>query len=251
MSSSDKFNLIQITDTHIFGTTDKRLAGTDTRATLARVLEKVSDSNDISYLVVTGDVSMDGSVDSYEWIREQLESTSLPFSVLPGNHDDMSNWLLSFASCQRFPSILRRGSWKLVFLDTQIPGEEYGGISSDTLEFLGREVTSEDGAYLAIFVHHPPLKIGSDWIDSVGLNFGRKEFLNLVSPQKVRLVVAGHVHQTSELEFFGAKIVTTPSTCVQFMPGAQKFALDDNRPGYRLISLFEDGNVKTQVVRVD
>ena len=96
MSSPDSFNLIQITDTHIFGNSDLRLVGTDTRDTLLKVLKKVSETKNVSRLIVTGDVSMDGSENSYEWISRQLEGTGKDFWVLPGNHDDIQKWSLVF-----------------------------------------------------------------------------------------------------------------------------------------------------------
>ena len=48
----------------------------------------------------------------------------------------------------------------------------------------------------------------------------------------------------------GIRMLTTPSTCVQFAPGSEDFALDDLSPGYRSLRLYADGSVQTEVVRV-
>ena len=251
MSSLDSFNLIQITDTHIFGNSDKRLVGTDTRDTLLKVLKKVSETKNVSRLIVTGDVSMDGSENSYEWISRQLEGTGKDFWVLPGNHDDIQKWSLVFPQHLRcFPATHIENPWKLIFLNTQIPGQEYGGLAPKSLSFLKREIHAGDASFIAIFMHHPPFNVGSNWIDAIGLKVGKDEFLDLVSETKVRLVVSGHVHQEASLKFCSAEFVTTPSTCVQFLSNSYDFALDEKSPGYRFICLFEDGRVETKVSRL-
>jgi len=43
----------------------------------------------------------------------------------------------------------------------------------------------------------------------------------------------------------------TPSTCVQFVPKGDRFAIDgDRQPGFRLLTLHEDGSYETQVIRL-
>ena len=252
MSSPDSFNLVQITDTHIFGSPDKMLAGTNTRDTLLTVLTKVSEIKNVSRLIVTGDVSMDGSQNSYDWISKQLEATGMDFSVLPGNHDDIQKWPLVFPQhlCS-FPATLIEKPWKLIFLNTQILGREYGGIDHKSLSFLKKEMNARDAAFIVIFMHHPPFSVGSNWIDAIGLKAGKEEFLELISGTKVKLVVSGHVHQEASLKFGSTEFVTTPSTCVQFLSNSYDFALDAASPGYRIISLFEDGRVETSVSRLN
>jgi len=252
MSSPDGLNLIQITDTHIFGSSDKRLAGTNTRDTLLKVLKKVSEIQNVSRLIVTGDVSMDGSKNSYEWISKQLEATGMDFSVLPGNHDDIQKWSLVFPQhlCA-FPATYIEKPWKLLFLNTQVLGQEYGGIDLKSLSYLKREINARDAAFIVIFMHHPPFNVGSNWIDNIGLKAGREEFLELISQTKVKLVVSGHVHQEASLKFCSTELVTTPSTCVQFLSNSYDFALDEKSPGYRFISLFEDGRVETSISRLN
>ena len=42
-----------------------------------------------------------------------------------------------------------------------------------------------------------------------------------------------------------------PSTCVQFKPGSEDFAVDDAAPGYRWFDLHADGRIETAVSRVE
>ena len=45
-------------------------------------------------------------------------------------------------------------------------------------------------------------------------------------------------------------ILSTPSTCIQFKPKSDKFALDEEHPGYRFIKLKANGEIETQVYRL-
>jgi Icc protein len=59
------------------------------------------------------------------------------------------------------------------------------------------------------------------------------------------------VHQASDLSRNGVRFLTTPSTCFQFLPAADNFAVDTRPPGYRWLDLMADGTVATEVVWVD
>ena len=64
----------------------------------------------------------------------------------------------------------------------------------------------------------------------------------------VRVAIFGHVHQEFEAEHESIKIIGTPSTCRQFMVASSDFALDDNPPAYRRISLHADGSVENELI---
>ncbi len=92
--------------------------------------------------------------------------------------------------------------------------------------------------------------MGSRWLDSVGLE-DREAFLESVGRSgKVRLILFGHVHQAYDSEYDGIRIVGTPSTCRQFAAGSDEFAVDDNPPAYRRISLYTDGRFEHELIWV-
>ena len=47
------------------------------------------------------------------------------------------------------------------------------------------------------------------------------------------------------------RLLSVPSTCVQFKPHSKDFAVDDVAPGYRWLDLHEDGRIDTEVSRVE
>src|SRR5438067_1187347 len=51
-------------------------------------------------------------------------------------------------------------------------------------------------------------------------------------------------------ELDGARLLATPSTCAQFLPNSDDFAVDRRPPGYRTLELRPDGSLLTEVVWV-
>jgi Icc protein len=100
-------------------------------------------------------------------------------------------------------------------------------------------------------MHHHPIPMGSLWLDAVALR-DAEDFLQLVdASDNVRAVTCGHVHQASERDRNGVTYFTAPSTCSQFLPGSEGFALDDKPPGCRWFELYDDGRFESQVQWLD
>ena len=68
---------------------------------------------------------------------------------------------------------------------------------------------------------------------------------------QVRGIFWGHIHQQFEVDRKGVKLRSVPSTCIQFLPRSDDFALDTIAPGYRMIDLHDDGRIHTEVRRVE
>ncbi len=71
-----------------------------------------------------------------------------------------------------------------------------------------------------------------------------------IAHRNVRAVLWGHVHQHFEGERNGVRLMSTPSTCAQFLPRSDGFAIDRRPPGYRWLELRDDGTIATDVVWV-
>jgi Icc protein len=99
--------------------------------------------------------------------------------------------------------------------------------------------------HVMVCLHHPPVPMRSKWLDSVGLDNGDEFLARAAALGRVRVAICGHVHQQYDAVHDGIRLITTPSTCRQFLPGADEFAVDDNPPAYRRIELWPDGRVDT------
>ena len=96
-------------------------------------------------------------------------------------------------------------------------------------------------------MHHQPLPMGSAWLDGVGLRDADEFLACLDRHRHVRGVVWGHVHQASDRTRNGVRFLSTPSTCAQFLPDSDAFALDILPPGSRWLVLEADGGVDTEI----
>lgn len=63
-------------------------------------------------------------------------------------------------------------------------------------------------------------------------------------------IVCGHIHQELDRVVNGIRLLATPSTCVQFLPDSDDFALDSQAPGWRTLDLLPNGDIETQVYRL-
>ena len=81
-------------------------------------------------------------------------------------------------------------------------------------------------------VHHPPVPVGSPWIDALGLRNAAELLARLERFPNVRVVVSGHVHQAFDTRRGALRLLTTLSTCAQFTP--RTLALRDGHATARL-----------------
>lgn len=241
--------LLHITDTHLFAEPDVRLRGVDTRRSLAAVLaHAAAHGGRPDAALVTGDISQDETAGAYAAFRELLEPVGAPVWCLTGNHDapglmdgPLGRAPFSFSGTAAVPG------WHVVLLSTHLPGDHGGRLPDAELARLAAELAAHREDHVLVALHHHPVPLGSRWLDELGL-YNAAEFLAIIdaAPQ-VRCIVAGHVHQASDLERNGVRILTTPSTCFQFLPHMDRFAVDSRPPGYRWIELGRDGSVRTEV----
>lgn len=247
----DIIRAVQITDTHLFGDPQGALLGVNTQATLCQVLEAVRHHPLPDMVLATGDLVHDASAQGYRRAEALLGSLGVPVHCLPGNHDEalvMRHHLCGpRADC---PTRVDQGGWSLLLLNTTLAGSEGGHLDELALEQLQRGLAETRSRHVLLCMHHPPLAVGSRWLDSMQID-NPDELVRLlaVAPQ-VRGILCGHVHQTFEADWAGVRVLASPSTCIQFAVGSSEFGLDPLPPGYRWLELQPDGGLRSGVERV-
>jgi Icc protein len=249
-SESRALRVLQISDSHLHAAADARMRGVTTYATFLRVLEHVQRDRrwPPDLVMATGDIVQDESRAGYERFRMSLEPFGIPVASIPGNHDDpnLMAEILSGGSFQ-FCGEQRYGPWSLIFLSTFLSGEDAGGLGTARLNGLRKALAVHVGQHVLVAMHHHPLPMGSTWLDGVALR-DAAAFWEIIDANKhVRAVVCGHVHQAAERRHNEMLFLSTPSTCAQFLPGSEFFALDERPPGARWLELHADGRIDTEV----
>jgi Icc protein len=242
--------ILQISDTHLHATADSRMRGVTTYATFLAVLEQAKRDPrwPVDAILATGDIVQDESRAGYERFRAALEPLGVPVYSIPGNHDDpnLMGEILMGGSFQ-LGGELRHGAWSVVLLSTFLAGEDAGGLGPARLQGLRRALAAHSGQHVLVAMHHHPLPMGSAWLDGVALRDATAFWGIIDAHAEVRGVVCGHVHQASDRVRNNVRFMSTPSTCAQFLPGSEFFALDDRAPGMRWIQLHDDGRIETEV----
>jgi Icc protein len=141
----------------------------------------------------------------------------------------------------------RLGAWGVVLLDTHIDGDASGRVAPQELARLDTDLRACADAPVLVCLHHLPVPVGSAWLDAVGLQNGPELLAVIDRHPQVRAVLAGHVHQEFDAQRGAVRLLATPSTCAQFAPRTPGCVMDRRPPGYRWLSLFEDGTLETQV----
>lgn len=253
MNGADPLRILHLTDPHLFADRSGELRGVVTHDSLERVIDHYSASGWRADLVLaSGDIIQDDSALAYRHFRDLLGQLGLPVYCLPGNHDvrDLMREALTvppFHYCEN----VEAGGWLICCLDSCVSGEVQGRIRAAELESLTAAVDTSAAHHVMVCLHHPPVLMGSRWLDSVGLE-DRQPFLAALSTMsKVRLVLFGHVHQEYEGEHEGLRVVGTPSTCRQFARHSELFAVDDKPPAYRRLNLYTDGRFEHELIWVN
>ena len=242
--------LLQISDTHLHATTDSRMRGVNTYETFVTVLEAAQSDErwPVDAILVSGDVVQDESRAGYELFRSEMEPLGVPVLCIPGNHDDpkLMDELLSGGPFQ-FCGTTRIGGWSLILLNSFLTGEDAGGLGDRRLQALDAALKEHRGQHVLVCLHHQPMNMGSAWLDGVGLRDARR-FLEIIdAADNVRGVLWGHVHQASDRVRGAVRFLSAPSTCSQFLPGSDFFAIDSRPPGMRWLELNGDGSIVTEV----
>lgn len=238
--------IVQLTDLHLFQDPEGRLAGVLTWDTFRSVLAQVRRRHsDFDYLILTGDLAQDETLATYLLLREALGDWVARCRIIPGNHDDPINVRKAFPELfseneSGLTFTLSAGGWRIIGLDSHVPGEVGGRIDDAQLAWLSAQLANAPGTPVLLFVHHPPIPINVAWLDRLGLNEAAELIELIATSVDIKVVCAGHVHQEFAGRIGETDMYTTPSTCVQFAARAEK-AFDTQMAGYRVFTLTEEG----------
>ncbi|MGQ7245750.1 metallophosphoesterase [Halomonas sp. V046] len=241
--------VVQITDTHLYADPLARSRrGVPARQFAAVVAAASAVRPDL--VLVTGDISQDETDASYALAADTLATLDCPWFWIPGNHDAPE----TMAVQREVLPELDAGTWRLLQLDTRVVGEAHGEVG-EAQRFELAERLDRDERPTAIVMHHPPMAVGTAWIDELGLVDGDAFWAIVERFAQVKLVLCGHVHQAFHGRYAGEngeiQVFATPSTSDQFLPGSDTFALDEaSRPGFRVLDLSR-GGFQSWVERVE
>ena len=238
-------NLVQFTDTHLFGDPEGSLRGVPTlpalRATLAAARDDIAQCDAI---LVTGDLVQDDP-GGYAHFRGEFAALGKPVLCLPGNHDDVPA-MRSAAGGRTVPA-----GWRHSIADpgacccstARSPIARAVPSALESLARLDRDLADAGGSPCAGLPAPSP---GADAqpLAGHGRPCQRDAFFEVLKRHSnVRAVLFGHVHQALDMVVDGIRVLGTPSTCQQFRPLSPGFATDDAPPALRTLRCMRTGGL--------
>ena len=235
------------------------MRGICTYATLCSILEHVEASGlQADCVVATGDLVQDETRQGYERFREAvnrlsvIETGQVPVLCIPGNHDapNIMAEVLGHAPFQ-VGGTRKFGDWTIVMLSTFSRGNDFGLLGQAELDRLEEALKQAGDDHVLVALHHHPVPTGSLWLDGLGVRDAESFFEITDCFPQVRAILYGHVHQICETERRGVRLMSTPSTCFQFLPKSNSHRSDERPPAYRWLTLKADGQLDSEVVWLD
>lgn len=239
------FTLLQVSDCHLLEDPDGLYRDQSPDQCFQRLLPALKAIRPDG-IVVTGDVAEDGSAAAYERATELLSGLCATIAYLPGNHDDVDVMSKVFgqAGYQDGP-ILDWGGWSVVLLNSVIPDDPAGELAEDQWSILDQAQALKKPT--VVFVHHPPMAVGSPWIDKYPLR-SPERLMTALDPQWVKAVGFGHIHQPFSEYRDGIQYLSAPATSVNSQVGMEKFTVDPTGPKARWYRLWPEGRWATGVI---
>src|SRR3984893_5892352 len=162
--------LTHFTDPHLYGDERESLRGVATlpalTAALAQARSRASPPD--SVLAVRYSVQADPA--GYAFSRRLFGALGLPVLCLPGNHDEPQAMQRELSG---EPFVLGGfvdlGRWRIVLLDSCLPGSASGALSAPELARLEEALASAGTRHCMVCLHHHPVPMASRWLDRVRL----------------------------------------------------------------------------------
>lgn len=237
--------LVQVTDCHLLADPEAPSRKGFPLRQLHAVLECVRRLRP-DMLLVSGDISQDETAASYRHASAAFGALDCPWFWLPGNHDNPR----LMAEQHEIYDDVDLGQWRLLMLDSRLTGQAHGELGQARLQALAMKL-EEDERPTLLAMHHPPLEIGSEWMDSIGLCDREALWQTLAAYAQVRAIFCGHIHQAFAKQHGEVAVYGCPATTDQFLGDSKSFAIDEaSRPGFRVIDI-EGEKLTTWVERVD
>lgn len=192
--------ILQITDCHLMPP-GETIFGSDPRARLAAAIADINRHHaDAALCVLTGDLAHHADPRAYAILRQELAALTLPYQLMPGNHDDRATLLSAFPelTCDDggfVQSVRDMPAGRFIFLDTVDPGVHTGAYCERRRAWLAAMLDASGDRPVYLFLHHPPFAIALPHIDQYRMLDGNDFAAVLNGRSNIRHLFFGHVHR--------------------------------------------------------
>ena len=211
--------IAQLTDIHVGfaepAEGEEELNVTRFRAVLARLFEG---PNRPDLLVLSGDITDRGDGPSYAKAAALLSTCPCPVLPMVGNHDSREGLGGAFPQVERdaggfFHTVrdLPLGL-RVIALDTLEDGRHGGAFCEARARWLADRLAEAPETPTLIFMHHPPVAVGIDWMDPAPDEPWMARLAAVLEGRpQVLGIHCGHLHRIVASRFAGIPLGIAPS----------------------------------------
>jgi 3',5'-cyclic AMP phosphodiesterase CpdA len=236
---------VHISDTHIGPTREFELYGCNSFVHATTIVQTINALPTLpAFVIHTGDIAALPDERAYRLAEEVFGKLKVPIYFVAGNHDlskDVHTFLTmgeKSASCVDVDLLsysFERKGYRFITLDARGPDEidPHGVLGSHQFDFLKQEL-ERDSMPVVVFVHFPPLRLDSLWLDEEMLLLNGDLLHEMLVPfrDRIRGVFYGHVHRGIQVLKDGILYSSVASTGGQFhaWPNERKMQPDEHHP---------------------
>jgi 3',5'-cyclic-AMP phosphodiesterase len=247
----EPLRILHLSDTHLFADGTLHYGVVDTTAALDRVLAAAAGLDALDLVVCSGDLSDDGSERSYELLRERVDTFAAErgarVAYVMGNHDGRAGFE---AVLGERTGVLDIRGFRIVRLDTSVPGYGSGRLDDEELGMLRTALAAPAPHGTIVALHHPPTPASTALLAALELR-DPERLLEVCAAGDVRLVLGGHYHHALVTEAHGIPISVAPGVTNRtdvLAPAGHERAYTGS--GFSLVELPADGALRITAVPV-
>ena len=213
----NSFKFALVTDTH--------LGNPNNNEDLLRTVNDINSMSEISFVIVSGDVTEFGSYEELNTAKKVLDKLKVPYYSIPGNHD--ANW--SESGTNDFLRVFGNETFGFEFNGYKFIGLASGPnmrmgpgqIPRENLVWFFQELEKTNKDMPIIYVNHYPMDDGlNNWF----------EVMDALRPYNVKLMLCGHGHTNRAMNFEGVNA----AMCRSNLRAGKEYG------GYNIISVESD-----------
>lgn len=192
--------IIQVSDIHLGGGREPRY-GVDLHQRLLSCVAHINAFHpDAALCVFTGDLTDAGEPAAYADLRAALDTLTVPYRLVPGNHDLRANLAAAFPEHPLDENGFVQSTFdvagaRLLFLDSLAEGRVGGELCEKRLGWLDARLAEAAGQPAYLFLHHPPVVLGLPQLDPLGLEEAGRFLALLGRHGNAGYIFFGHVHR--------------------------------------------------------
>lgn len=245
--------ILHLTDTHLLAHGGLHQGKVDTAAALHRAICAARRLQHHDLVIISGDVSEDGTVESYalahEIVDELTRHWGVPTAWTVGNHDRRSAFCEVLGDGITTPpstsvpagaagddtalgagapmtgtgpvdAVSVHDGTRVITVDTSVPGKGYGEVDPVQLDRLGQILSTPARHGTVLAMHHPPVAPVTMLHGALKLR-NAPALAEVLAGSDVRVVIGGHYHHLARGTVAGIPVVVGPGIANRTDTGVQ------------------------------